>query len=119
MRYFSILVAASLLICGCDSEPTTLREEAEMAQENLADAREEAAEIVAESEEDAVEMVADARQDAQQEVADAQGEATAMIQNAKQDLDRKMQQLESTETIVSEEPIPTDESSDPETSIDG
>ncbi len=114
------LVGLSWMCCGlvgCDNEPTTLREEAEQAQEKLEEAREEAAEIVSESEEEAVQRMADAREKAQDELEQARQEATGMVREAETDLQRKMDQLGEVElepeptppgnpdTVLTEEPI--------------
>jgi hypothetical protein len=87
------LTLLSLSSVGCDQEPTTLREEAEQAQEELEETREDAAEMVDETEEDAVDNLADARQDAKENIREAKREATEMVEAAEADLDRKLEQL--------------------------
>lgn len=87
------LIALGLLVSGCRNEPSTLREEAEQAQENLEAAREEAADLIAESEEEAVEVVVDARQDAEEMVRDAKQQASSLVQDAEQDLTQKLDEL--------------------------
>ena len=103
---------AVLVMTGCDSEPTTLREQAELAQENLAEAREDASDMIAESEEDAVQILADARQEAKEEVGDARREADELVDQAKLKLDAKLEVLQDTESIIEGQPAPSDEAAD-------
>ncbi|EMI17441.1 secreted protein [Rhodopirellula maiorica SM1] len=95
MKTTKLAAVATLLISclGCQSEPTTPREEAEQAQENLESARERAAEIVAESEEEAVDIIADAREEAAAEVRDAKETAETMVQDAEEELTVKLNDL--------------------------
>ncbi|TWU25129.1 hypothetical protein Pla52o_14270 [Novipirellula galeiformis] len=102
-----VMIAFSLFFLGCTREPTTPREEAEQAQEDLEAAREKAADIIAESEAEAVDMIADAQDDAKQEVRDAKREADAMIRDAESELSRKLDKLGQREAIV--KPAPTTE----------
>lgn len=91
-----IQIAVSVFLiafAGCQGEPTTPREEAEQAQENLEDARVRAAEMLAESEEDAVEIIADAKEDAQEEIQDGKREAAEIISDAKQELTETLDKL--------------------------
>ncbi len=107
MNAFAIAIILSV---GCQSEPSTLREQAEQAQENLEQAREEAAEIVADSEEDAVEMVADARENASDKIQQAQQKATGMVASAKKGLDQKLDELSAEQSVVPSETIPVNDS---------
>tara|TARA_R110002073_G_scaffold7245_11_gene41395 strand:+ start:1197 stop:1562 length:366 start_codon:yes stop_codon:yes gene_type:complete len=95
MKMITLAATAALTVCcvGCQSEPTTPREEAEQAQENLESARERAAELVAESEEEAVDIIADAREEAAAEVRDAKREAESIVQNAEEELTLKLNDL--------------------------
>ncbi len=95
MKMINLAASAALTLCfsGCQSEPTTPREEAERAQENLESARERAAEIVAESEEEAVDIIADAREEAAAEVRDAKRDAKTMVQDAEEELTLKLNEL--------------------------
>ncbi|WP_145391593.1 ATP synthase subunit B family protein [Stieleria neptunia] len=97
LRYLA--AAWCLLIVGCQGEPTTLREEAEQAQENLEDARVQAAEVIADSEEEAVDIVADARVEAKEEMQDAKREAAKMISDAKEELTEKLDALGKSSTV--------------------
>lgn len=108
--HFGIALLSALL-CGCQSEPTTLRGEAELAQEELEDARARAAEVIAESEEDAVEMVADARQDAGQSIQDANVEASQTVANAEQKLNEKLNQLGETRNLTDDSIINSEDQS--------
>jgi len=89
--------------CGSD-EPLNDREEAEVAQEDLEDAREEAADVIAEAEEDSVEILSE-----------AQGEAEQMVQEAKTTYERELEDLrqppESEVEPLPEETAPVEQSS--------
>ncbi len=85
-----------LLIVGCNSEPTTPREQAEQAQEDLQAAREQATRIINESEEEAVDIVADAREAAREQVQDAKQEAADIVADAEQNLNQKLDALSRT-----------------------
>ncbi len=90
---FTFLAIATV---GCHQEPTTLRGQAEQAQEELADAREDAAEMVANSEENAVDQIADAREDAQEKIQRSKRKAVGIVEDAKSNLTRKLDRLEDT-----------------------
>ncbi len=102
MKTSIIAISLCLGICGCQNEPTTLREEAEQAQENLEVAREKAVEVIAESEEEAVEIVADARLEAQEEMQEAKREAGNIIADAKENLTEKLNELGESPLVESE-----------------
>ncbi len=109
MKTSIVIILFCLCIWGCQNEPTTLREEAERAQENLEVAREQAAEVIADSEEEAVEIVADARQKSREGIQEAKREAGNIIADAKENLTDKLDELgESTviESEVSSENLP-------------
>ncbi|TWT48037.1 hypothetical protein Pla22_50370 [Rubripirellula amarantea] len=107
MRLLSITLLSCLAIAGCQGEPTTLREEAELAQENLDDARQRAAELVAESEADAVEIVADARDAAEERILDAKRDANVIVADAQEELTEKLDELSEKRVV---EPVPVDDS---------
>jgi len=98
MRRFIItgmFAAALTALGGCQSdEPMSDREEAEVAQEDLEDAREEAADVIAEAEEESVEVLSE-----------AQGEAKQMVQEAKQTYERELEDLRQPPE-VDVEPLP-------------
>ncbi|EMB18656.1 hypothetical protein [Rhodopirellula europaea] len=91
---------ACITTIGCQSEPTTMREQAEQAQENLEAARDKAAEIVAESEEEAVERVAEARDEARDDIIEAKREASELIEDAKQNLEYRLDELADEKEIL-------------------
>ncbi|WP_345682833.1 hypothetical protein [Novipirellula caenicola] len=107
MNTIKFVATAALMIgsLGCQSEPTTPREEAEQAQENLEAARERAAEIVAESEEEAVDMIADAREEAAAEVRDAKEKAKTMVQDAEEELTLKLNELSEPKVDAKQEQV--------------
>lgn len=105
IRLFATCTVLSALSAGCQSEPTTLREEAEQARENLSETREEAAEIVDEAQEDAVDNLADARQDASENIDEAKRDAEQMVEEAETELDQKLNQL-GDQTLPLEEETP-------------
>ena len=119
MKTTALIIATAALLSGCKSEPMTLRDEAERAQENLAEAREQAAEIVAESEEEAVDIIADARQQAKQEVRAATEEADVLVQDAKQDLDAVLNELSNApQSIKTSPPAKADAGQRQRTAVD-
>lgn len=83
----------SVFLIGCDSEPQTLREQAEQARQTVEETREEASELVDEAQEDAVDNLADARQDAKQNINEAKRDAEQMVDRAEEDLEEKLNQL--------------------------
>ena len=101
MKAHHLATVLFIAVIGCNDEPTTLRGQAEQAQEDLEEARVQAAELVAESEEDAVEIVADAREEAQEEVLDAKREADRIVAGAKEELNEKMEELSQPGTVES------------------
>ncbi|EMI45123.1 hypothetical protein [Rhodopirellula sp. SWK7] len=98
-KLFEISLCLRLLSLGCSGEPDTLRGQAEQAQQELEEAREDAASIIAESEENAVEIVADAREEAREQIEDAKREASEAVTDAEQKLERKIEALKQS-TVV-------------------
>ncbi|KAA5541353.1 ATP synthase F0 subunit B [Roseiconus nitratireducens] len=97
------ILSFSLFAAGCGrEEPQTLREQAQAAQEELEQAREDAAELIADSEDEAVEILSDARDDAEQEVRDAKQEADEMVNQAERKLNQKLEQLTEDELVKPE-----------------
>ncbi|OYP33106.1 hypothetical protein [Rhodopirellula sp. MGV] len=86
-------LAAPLLLVGCGNPDSPLGE-ARQAQEDLEEAREEAAEMVSDAESDAVETIADAKEAAERQIQNAKEDAGEMVEQAKQKLDTKLQQLQ-------------------------
>jgi len=86
-------------LIGCDNEPQTLRDEAELAQEKLEDTREHAAEVIAEAEEDAVDKISDARRDAKQVIENVKEEARDMVRDAESNLTQKLNEIADTSTL--------------------
>lgn len=94
---WSAAVTAAALITsmtGCGpGEPLTDREQAERAQENLEQVREDAAETIAEAEEEAAEVVAEAEEEAVDMVGQAKEETRTNVREARRNFEEKLDQL--------------------------
>ncbi|MCO8123141.1 hypothetical protein NHH03_15440 [Stieleria sp. TO1_6] len=96
----TLIVAPALLavsfVAGCtdNSQPKTLREKAEQAQQDLAEAREDAAEMISDAEVDAVDIVADARDEAKEGIQRATEDANELVRDAEQKLDETLDAIE-------------------------
>lgn len=110
MKMKILVLTSWLALVGCQNEPMTLREQAEQAQENLQDAREQATEVIAESEEQAVDIVADARADAQQKMQQGKRQAADIIADAKSELTEKLDELSASQNL---QPKPDDDAETP------
>lgn len=88
-----LLLVAIPVTLGCDDKPVTPREEAEQAQEELAEAREDAADLIDDAEQEAIDTLADAREEATHEVDSAKQDAEEMVSNAEENLEQKLDQL--------------------------
>lgn len=112
MKFLTIfLFVLTSFALGCNREPETPREKAERAQEELENAREEAAEKIAEAEEDAVETVADAREEAEADLRRAKRNAADKVEDAERELEKQLDEL-SEPPFVEDDPVVVQEESD-------
>ncbi|WP_149497070.1 ATP synthase subunit B family protein [Roseiconus lacunae] len=97
---------------GCGEDPSSPVGEARQAQEELEEAREEAAELLSEAEEEAVDIIADAKEKADDEISDAKSEADQLIGDAQRNLDAKIDRLQTFPTPAPDEPASSPSSDD-------
>lgn len=110
MKFLTVfLFVLTTFALGCTQEPETPREKAERAQEELEDAREEAAETIAEAEEDAVETVADAREEAQADLRQAKSKAADNVEDAERELENQLDQLSDPQFVEDDPAVPQEE----------